>query len=251
MKFLKDTYHLYIRKITETKRNPVFMSMGLIMPLLYLILFAPLLKNFASIFPTQNVIDSFVPGMLVMISFFGGLFSGYGIIDELRSGVIERFRVAPISRFAILLSLVLKDMTEAIFVILVFIILSIFFGFHINILGLLALLTLSSLVTISTSAFSNAIGLIFKSEDKLSPIVQGVNLPILLLSGMLLPMTFAPNWLLKLAHFDPLYYVVEASRYLSSGNIMNVTVGIAFGIMTGLTAILMYWASKEFSKAVY
>jgi len=251
MKLFKDTYYLYIRKITETKRNPVFIAMGLIMPLLYLILFAPLLKNFASVFPNQSVIDTFVPGMLVMISFFGGLFSGYNIIDELRSGVIERFRVAPISRFAILASLILKDMTETIFVILVFILMSLFFGFKINIAGLLVLLILTSFVVITTSCFSNTIGLIFKSEEKLSPIVQGINLPICLLSGMLLPMSFAPNWLIKLAHFDPLYYVVEASRCLSHGSIFNATVGYAFGIMILLTIFLTSFSSKVFSKAVY
>ncbi len=251
MKLFNDTYHLLMRKLTKTKRNPIFIFMNIMFPFLYLLFYSPLLKNFSSSFPNKNVINTFVPGMLVMISFYGGLFAGYNIIDELRSGVIERFRVTPASRFAIMAGPVLEDTITTICQIIIFTIISLFFGFRIHFYGFLVLILLLSCVVTVTSSISNALGIIVKSEEKLSPIVQGIHLPVLLLSGMLLPISFAPTWLKTIAHFNPLYYVVEASRYLSQGQIFNLTVATAFLIMITLTFLSMKLAAKVFSKAVF
>lgn len=251
MKLLHDIYYLLKRKLIKTRRNPIFLFMNIVCPFLYLVFYSPLLKNFSANFPTQNVINTFVPGMLVMISFYGGLFAGYNIIDELRSGVIERFRVTPAYRFAILAGPVFRDTIATICQIIIFVLISLLFGFRIDFFGFLFLIVLLSCVVLISSSTSNALGVIVKSEDKLSPIVQGINLPVLLLSGMLLPMSLAPKWLKIIAHFNPLFYVVEASRYLSQGNIMNPTVGIAFLIMIVLSIVSMKFASRVFSKAVF
>lgn len=90
MKFLREVYLFYSREMRQTSRNPVFIFMSITTPVLYLTLFAPLLKNFAASMgaPSEGVYDMFVPGMLVMMAFFGGFFAGFGVIDELRAGVV-------------------------------------------------------------------------------------------------------------------------------------------------------------------
>lgn len=252
MKTLTDIRLLYKRKLLELLRNPPFIFMGISTPVLYLALFFPLLKNFAGApgFPSTNILNTFVPGMLILTAFYNGLFVGYGIIDELRSGVIERFRVSPCSRFALLAGPVLRDLVAVVVQNLFFILLAIPFGFRFNLPGMLLLFVLFSLLLATTSTLSNAIGLITKSEDKLAPIIQGISLPIMLLSGMLLPMELAPDWLLIIAHFNPLYYVVEAARELSVGNIASFVVIQAFLIMVPLTLIAMRWGTNVFRKAV-
>lgn len=252
MKFFNDIRLYYWRELLATMRNPVFIFFGLSVPILYLLLFSPLLKNFAgtSGFPSENVLDTFVPGMLVMVAFFGGLFSGFSIIDDIRGGVIERFRVTPSSRFAILAGPVLRDVTTTLVQTTIFILLALAFGFRGNFFGLVLLKLLLIMVVATTSAFSNCIGLITKSEDRLAPIVHGVNLPILLLSGVLLPMAFAPKWLLNIAHFNPLYYVVEASRLLAAGKILTATVAYAFLVMVPVTLFVLGWATRSFRKMV-
>ncbi len=56
-------------------------------------------------------------------------------------------------------------------------------------------LALVCLLALGVSAASYAMGLILKDEDAFAPFIQGVSLPLLLLSGVLLPMTLAPAWL--------------------------------------------------------
>lgn len=126
MKTLYDIYYLLKRKLVETKRNPVFIFMNIVYPFFYLLFYSPLLKNLSPNVSKSDVINSFVPGMLVMIACFGGLFSGYSIIDELRSGIIERFRVTPTARFAILAGPVFRDIITTICQMIFFSVISLF-----------------------------------------------------------------------------------------------------------------------------
>lgn len=172
------------------------------------------------------------------------------MIDDIRGGVLERFRVAPVSRFSILLGPVLFDVYSVLFQSAIFILIALPFGFRANILGLLILFAFLAILTMITSTFGNALGLICKSEDKYAPIVHGINLPILLLSGTLLPMSLAPAWLKIIVYFNPIYYVVEASRALVMGNILSMQVLYAFLILVAFVSITFAWATNIYKKSV-
>lgn len=244
-KLCQETHLYYMRKVIATLRNPVFLFMGIITPLMYLFLFYPLLKNFLS---QQEGPDSaialFVPGMLVMISIFGGLFSGFSLIDELRSGIIERFQVTPTHRFALLGGPLLLNVTTCLIQSLLFLLFALPFGLTLHFPGLFLFLLLISLLSILFSSFSFAVALLCKEEDRFAPLVQGVNLPIMLLSGIFLPISLAPSWLQFLAHCNPIYYVVEAGRLLVRGQLVDPTVGLAFLVLLPVTALSIWWSIR-------
>lgn len=252
MKVLTDTRLLFWRKMKETLRNPIYMLNSLLTPIIYLALFAPLLNKLVGLpgLNTNDVLNVFVPGLLVIIAFFGGLFVGFNMIDEVRNGVIERLRVTPTSRFALLAGRVLRDMVNMLFTVAVFVVISIPLGFRPDALGFLLFVPLLCLLLITTSSFGNALGLLLRDEDRLAPLVQGINLPILLLSGVLLPIELAPGWLQAIAHLNPAFYVVEAGRLLSSGHIYNIRVAEAYVVMIVLTVITVAWATRAFRKAI-
>ena len=85
------------RKLLETLRQPVWIITGLTTPALYLALFAPLLRSLdgGPGFPSGQVLDVFVPGVLVLVAFGAGMGAGWPVIWELDSGVLERLRVTP------------------------------------------------------------------------------------------------------------------------------------------------------------
>jgi ABC-2 type transport system permease protein len=252
MKILRDTGLLFRRKMMETLRNPIYIISSLLTPVLYLILFSPLLSKLTNVptFSSGNIMNVFVPGLLVIVSFLNGLFVGYNMIDEVRNGVIERFRVTPTSRFALLAGRVLRDLVNMLVIVNFFALIAIPFGFKIHIWGYLLFQVILCLILITTSSFGNALGLILKDEDRLSPIVQGINLPILLLSGMLLPMELAPKWLQNIAYLNPAYYAVEAGRLLASGYIFEAKVGEAFLFLGLLSILTVAWATHIFNKDI-
>src|SRR5450631_106534 len=105
MRVFRDTWLIFERSIVLSLRNPVWVIMGILQPILYLLLFGPLLNNIAKMpgFPPGGAFNVFVPGMLVMTALFSSGYVGFGLIDEMREGVVERMRVTPMSRVAMLL----------------------------------------------------------------------------------------------------------------------------------------------------
>ncbi|WP_143310953.1 ABC transporter permease [Chitinophaga vietnamensis] len=252
MTFFQILQLYYFRKIKETLRNPavIFMTVGV--PLMYLTLFAPLLQHFTGMaaFGSTNVLNFFLPGMIVVLAVFGGLFVGFGLVDEIRSGVIERFRVTPTSRLAILLGSVLRDVTSVLVQTLIITLVAIPFGLDVQWPGFLATLPLLAMLTALFSSFSYALALIFKSEDTLAPIAQGISLPIMLLAGFLLPISLAPHWLQVAAHFNPVYYAVEAARTLMSGRADTTIVLEAYAVLIPILALVFGWAVRCYRKVV-
>jgi ABC-2 type transport system permease protein len=250
MKTLHEIHLLFWRKMLETLRQPIWIISGLTTPLLYLALFAPLLNGMKPILGTGNVLDLFVPGILVLMAFGAGMGSGWIVIWELQSGVVERLRVMPASRFSLLMGSVLKDAVMFLPPALLVILLASVFGFHLHWAGLTVLLVLLFLLTAVISATSNSLGLILKEIGSLAAVVTGFQLPLTLLAGVLLPLSLGPKWLQIIAYVNPMYYVVEAARVLAQGTLADGKVLVAFVVMIPLTVIVLAWSTNVYRKAV-
>ncbi|HEX5552568.1 MAG TPA: ABC transporter permease [Chitinophagaceae bacterium] len=252
MTFLSALQLYYVRKIKEALRNRAYVGMTLGIPLMYLVFFAPLLKNLVGGFgfPSGNVLDMFMPGLLCILAVFGGLFVGFGLVDEIRSGIIERFRVTPTSRLAILLGPVLRDVTALLIQAVIMTLIMIPFGLQVHWGGFVVLLVLMGMTTALFASFSYTLALKLRSEDAIAPILQGISLPILLLAGFLLPMSLAPGWLQVVAHIDPVYYAVEAGRALINGDFHAAAIWQAFAVITPLMMIVFLWAARSYRKVV-
>jgi ABC-2 type transport system permease protein len=75
-------------------------------------------------------------------------------------------------------------------------------------------------------------------------------MPILLLSGITLPLALAPEWIRNAARFNPFAYAVDASRALFIGHLTDASVGLGFGIITVLTVLGLYWAFSSFRRGM-
>jgi ABC-2 type transport system permease protein len=227
------------------------MFVGLSTPVLYLVLFTPLLKHFSGANAnTGQVLDVFLPGILALLAFASGTAAGFSTIFELRAGVIERFRVTPASRFAILAGPLVSGMVFVYVFDAIAVALAVAFGFHQHWTGLLVLALLLGLFMVTMAAFSVATALVTKEISGFAAIMNGLNLPVLLLAGVLLPISLGPGWLRGLAHVDPLYYVVEGSRALAAGTLGGNHVWQAFAVTIPLCAVVLVWATNVFRKAV-
>ncbi len=251
MKTIRDTWLIFERSMWLTLKNPVWVFIGLMQPILYLVLFGPLLKSIASApgFPQGGAYNVFVPGLLIQLAMFS-LFTGFGLIAELRYGVVERMRVTPMARVAMLLGRALRDVVILVVQGVVMITVAIPFGLTIDAAGVAGVLGLLALIGLCTASFSYAMGLWLRSEDALAPMLNMLVVPILLLSGILLPMSLAPDWLQTIASVNPFSHAVNAARDLFNGNPGNVEVAIGIGLMAILAAAAVSLASRAFSRAV-
>lgn len=112
MHFARVTWLVFTRAMRLSIRNPVWVIIGIMRPILYLTLFGPLLEPVANTpgFPPGDAWQVFTPGLIVLLGLFGAAFVGFGLIAEWRAGVVDRMRVTPAARGALLMGRVLRDM---------------------------------------------------------------------------------------------------------------------------------------------
>ncbi len=251
MRTLRDTWLVFQRNLGLTLGNPAWAVIGVIQPLLYLLLFAPLLKSVITApgFPAGGAYNVFVPGLLIQLGLFGAAFVGFSLIAELRYGVIERLQVTPVSRLAMLLGRALRDVLIILVQSLLLIVLSLPFGLDIHPVGLLVVLGLIALIGLLMASCSYALTLALKSEDALAPVLTTATLPLLLLSGVLLPLSLAPSWLRHIAAVNPLAYAVDAARAIFNNHLGDASVVKGILITAVLAVLSLVVAARSFGRA--
>jgi ABC-2 type transport system permease protein len=250
MKTIRETWLIFRRSMILTLRQPTWLFFGIMYPVLYLVLFGPLLNGaIAQSGAGVGAYNWFVPGLLVQVALFGSAFVGFGLIAELRYGVVERMRVTPMSRSAMLLGRSLRDVVLLLLQGLIMVVLSIPFGLKLDLAGILLSFGVLALLGLSIAPLSYAAALALKSEDAFAPLVQGITMPLLLLSGILLPMALAPDWLRFMSTINPLTHAVDAVRALFNGQWAAPEIAIGT-IVTAVMAVIGVWvASRAFTRA--
>jgi ABC-2 type transport system permease protein len=251
MKFLLEMRLLLGRSLKTTLRNPVWVVMGLFQPVLYLLLFAPLLNNLKMPgFGNTSSLNIFAPGLLVMMAMFSVGFAGFNVCQDLRSGVIERLRVTPASRVAMLLGMVLRDVLIFLVQCALLVLIAMLMGMTVDPKGVILLFVLMTLIALMMASASYALGFLLKNEGALAAALNTVTLPLMLLSGVTLPLSLAPQILQNIAKATPFSHAVDASRALVNGQLGDQSIVIAFAIMIVLMILGMFWATRVFRKAV-
>ncbi|MGI8331621.1 ABC transporter permease [Actinomadura scrupuli] len=222
---LRDTMLVYRRYLRQTLRNKVAIVFGGLQPLLYLVLFGPLLTRVSGARGFGgDAWQVYVPGLLIQLGLFGAGFVGFGLIADLRFGVLERLRVTPVSRVALLLGRVLRDTTVMLVQAVMLLAVGVAFGLRAPVTGVLAGLVFVVLLAVSVASLSYALALWTRNEDAFAPLLTAAIVPLMLLSGMILPMSMAPRWLDVLSHANPFRYFVDAVRALFLGHYTAATV---------------------------
>lgn len=250
MMLLRDTLLIFRRQMRLSLRNPAWLIIGVIQPILYLTLFGPLVKHFVSTpgAPSDEAWKTFVPGLLVQLGLFGSMFVGFAVIAEYRAGVIERMRVTPVSRLALLLGRVARDVVALLVQSTILILTGLIMGLRAPIAGILLALAFVLVLAVSMSSLSYTLGLALKSEDALAPLLNSVAIPVLLLSGILLPLerTTAPAWLYDISRINPFWYIVKGMRDSFQGSYANADVLWGAVISLALAAVCVTLGRRRF-----
>jgi len=252
MKVIRDTWLLFARSMKATLRNPAFVILGLFQPVCYMLLFAPLLNNLVNApgFPSGGALKVFTPGLLILLAMFGAAFVGFDLLGELRYGVVERLRVTPVSRLALLLGRALRDVVNLIVQSLLLLVVAWLMGLRASVAGVALMFVMIVLIGLLMSSFSYAVALAFKDENALSAMLNFIMQPLLLLSGILLPLSLAPLIIRDIAHANPFSYAVATSRALFNGNLSDGVVVVGFAVIATLALLTLYWAARSFRSAL-
>jgi ABC-2 type transport system permease protein len=252
MQFIKDTWLVYRRQQRIVLRNPAWIIIGLTQPILYLALFGPLLTKLPlsdlGVSHGGNAYRFFVPGLLIQLGLFGSTFVGFAIISDWRSGVIERFRVTPVNRMAILAGRVFRDVVTLTVQAVILVLVGVAFGLRAPVGAVFIGIGFIVLVAIGLASLSYAVALITKSEDSFAPLVNTVVVPLLLLSGIMLPMTLGPGWLQGIARISPFRYIIDAMRDAFEGHYASTIMVEGICVAVGVAALCLWLGSRSFLR---
>lgn len=248
MRFVRESSIVFRRQLRMNLRNPAWVIIGLMQPILYLLLFGPLLKPLIGQFGAANAYTFFVPGMLVQLGLFGAFFAGFSLIGEWREGVIEAERVTPASRTALLVGRLARDLLQLLVQAVILVGLGYVLGMDASVGGMVLGVMLTVLIGGSCAAASNALALATKSEDVMAPVINVVMMPVLLLSGILLPMTIGPDWLERASDFMPTRWIVDATRSMFGGDFGGSEIywGATWAFV--LFGLALWWGTATFRK---
>lgn len=241
-KFVADTSAVFIREILLLLRDPFSLTFSLLQPLVFLGLFGPLLAGALGQGSTGETLQWFVPGVIVMISLFGTSMTGSNLLYELMTGSYERVLATPLSRSSLLVGRALKEFTPLVVQGLLIVVLCVPFGFTLHPLHLLAGLVVLGIFGIGVGALSCALALAAQNREWLFwTVQQTVLFPLLILSGMMLPLDNGPAWMRTVALFNPLTYLVDLERALLSGSFTDPAVlqGVAAAVITCIVGLVV------------
>ncbi|MEV5545176.1 ABC transporter permease [Streptomyces sp. NPDC052309] len=233
---LHDTALIYGRYLRQSLRSRFGLLFGVLMPLLYLVFFGPLLTGL----PLGGRGSSWqllVPGLLLQLALFGASFAGFSVIVENGQGVIERMRVTPVSRLALLLGRVLRDATLFVFQAVLLVLAAVVMGLRAPLPGVLVGFAFVAVLTVALASLSYALAMKVRTPQEFGPTINALTMPSMLLSGLMLPMTLGPAWLDVLSRLMPLRHLVDAVRdaytgaYATAHMLYGSLVAVAFAAL--------------------
>ncbi|MEV0143545.1 MULTISPECIES: ABC transporter permease [unclassified Nonomuraea] len=236
----RDTWLLFRHNFAVTLQQKIGVVIGAIQPLLFLVLFGPL-------FATIGTWETLVPGLIIQLGLMSTGMAGFGVVFERRFGVLERLRVTPASRLALLLGRVLNNVVTLIVQTVLLVAVGYAFGLRAPAAGLLAGLALVVVLGASLASLSYAVALTI-DENLFAPVMSTIVVPLVLLSGSFLPMSMAPVWLDVLSRLSPFRYVLEALRDLFAGRYATGTVGLGVAVTAALAVVGVTVGTRVFGR---
>ena len=241
MTALRHTLYLTVRQVRNFLRQPWYVALTLAQPIIWLLLFGALFRKIVEIpgFTTTSYITFLTPGVVVMSAMFAGGWSGMGVIDDLDRGVMDRFLVAPTSRGAVMLGRISPQVLTTIIQTVIIVVLALFVGgrFTGGVGGVVMLIVVSALLSVSFGSLSNGLALLLRREESVIAAVNFVLLPLTFLSSAFLQQNLAPQWIQDIARYNPANWAIVAGRTAltsgaSSGTVVSHTLYLlAFAIV--------------------
>ncbi|MCO8301936.1 MULTISPECIES: ABC transporter permease [Streptomyces] len=247
MTLLAHTGIIFGRCLRSTLRSKTNLLFGMLQPLLFLALFGPLLTQL-DMGVSGTSWQTLVPGVLVQLALLGGSYVGLGLLMDRNLGVLDRMRATPVSPLALLLGRTLRDVVQLVAQSVLLVLLGLAFGLRAPLLGVLIGLLFVAVLAAALSALSYGLAMNVRTPPEFAAIANTAAMPLMLLSGLLLPMTLAPGWLEGVSRAVPFRYTVDAVRQVFLGHYATTTVAVGAAVTSALAVLCLAVGARLFRR---
>jgi len=254
--FLRQTGWMIVRQFRNLMREPVWIALMVIQPLVWLLLYGQLFSRVGAL---RGGADSYVqflaPGIIAMNAFFGGSWAGMAMIQDLDRHVIDRFLAAPTSRAAIVLSQVARAGIIALIQALLLLLVGLALGVRVHggARGWLVVFASSALLAMAFAGLSHGLALLVRKEASMIAAANFIGLPLMFISAILIPVAQMPAWIATLSRYNPVNWGVQSARNA-------IVVGGSWGptmiylmllvAATAVTSLFATWCFRSYQRSI-
>ncbi len=247
----RHTRQIALRHMRALLRQPAWVGISLVQPVIWLLLFGALFKRTAEIpgFTGNSYIAFLTPGVVVMLAVSSAGWVGMGFIEDINRGTMDRLLVSPIWRGALNLGSVGQSVLSIVIQSLIVIAIALAAGahFHNGIAGVAVLVAVAGLLGAVFASLSNGVAVLTRQRETLIGIVTMVTLPLTFLSSALMQQSLLPGWIRWIARFNPVNWAAEAGRSAAGANPDWALVATRTGFLAVLLIASAAFATRAFT----
>jgi ABC-2 type transport system permease protein len=249
-RFLAHSAFLTVRSLRTLSRQPMYLALTLIQPMIWLLLFGQLFKRLSDLpgFGAGSYLEYLTPGVVVMTAMFSAAWAGTSFIEDMDRGVMDRNLTSPLSRGALITgSLAYQAVTMVIqSAIVIGVALLTGARFAGGVPGVLVLIGCAVLLGLTFAALSDAVALLVRQQEALIGVSQLLTMPLTFLSSVLMAPALMPDWVGDVARFNPVDWAAAGSREALVADPDWSLVGRDVGLLLALMLVMAWLATRAF-----
>lgn len=210
-----DTWEMAKRNLIRYRRSPRMLFFSTVQPIMFVLLFAYVFGGAINV-PGGKYINYLIPAIIIQTVLFGSLQTAIGLTQDMKTGLIDRFRSLPMNNAAVLAGRTIADSVRNIFTICVMIGVGYLIGFRIQtgILETLGAIGLALLFGFAMMWIMTAIGIAVKDSETAQLAGMVIMFPLTFASSAFAPTASMPDGLRLFAEHSPVTFAINTLRGL-------------------------------------
>jgi ABC-2 type transport system permease protein len=246
-----DTFELAKRSVKRIRRQPDLAVGFTIQPVMFVLLFVYVFGGAIDTGPLDYV-DFLMPGIIVQSMVFGGFVTALGLSEDLKKGLIDRFRSLPMWGPAVISGRILGDVgTNVVQLVIMFAVgIAVGFRFNASAWEIAAGIALCLFIGYAFSWVFAFIGLTASSPEAANAYGFTILFPVTFVSSAFVPPETMPSWLQPIAENNPFTTMVDAARALFIGTPAGNDIWGAVAWCLGIIAVFGLLSVARYQRAV-
>jgi ABC transporter DrrB family efflux protein len=248
---VSDTLVLARRSLLRIRRQPDLLVGFTVQPVMFVLLFVYVFGG-AIETPGFDYVDFLIPGIIVQSMVFGGFVTALGLSEDLKKGLMDRFRSLPMSRSAVLTGRTLADVFSNVvqLVVMIGVGLLVGFSFKTGAPEIIAGILLMLLIGYAFSWVFAFIGLTASSPEAANAYGFTILFPLTFVSSAFVPVDSMPSWLQPIAEHNPFTTMVDAARALFLDTPAGNDVWLAVAWCLAIVAVFAPLSAWRYRRAI-
>jgi ABC transporter DrrB family efflux protein len=207
---------MVLRNLIHIKRTPELLLDVTLSPIMFVLIFG-LVFGGAIQTPGVDYTSYLMAGIFVQTIVFAGIYSSVLLANDLKNGMIDRFRSLPMNQSSVLVGRTVTDLFRALLAVAIMWVVGLLIGFSPtdSIPANAAAVLLMLLFGFAMSWIGVAAGALVRTPEALQGIIFAVVFPLTFVSSAFVPTESMPDWLQWFADINPLTLVIDSVRSLT------------------------------------